>query len=47
MSLIKELLVTIGLVMLGAVIAMLILSNTGIMGAVKDLFINQITFIAD
>ena len=44
---VKELLVTIGLVILGVVIASLILSDGGVMGAVKDLFINQVQFLAD
>ena len=43
----KELLVTIGLLILGVIIASLILSDGGVMGAVKDLFINQVQFLAD
>ena len=44
---VKELLVTIGLLILGVIIASLILSDGGVMGAVKDLFINQVQLLAD
>ena len=43
----KELIVVIGLVLLGVIIAALILSGDGLMGVAKDLFVNQVQYLAD
>jgi len=43
----KEMIVVIGLCLLGVLIATLILGSGGIMGAVKDLFVEQVQFLAD
>jgi len=42
----KELIITIGLVILGVIIASLILSDTGLIGSTKDLFVNQIQYLS-
>lgn len=42
----KDLIVTIALLILGVIIAGLILSQTGLLGAARDLFLRQISAFA-